>query len=272
MKLPPLSMLLPPEILNSKMTSMPSPVSTPSCSPLPQQFMHSCSSSVSSSPSPKPQSVYPAFAGLNRMKEEDTSPIPQDPFTALLRAARAYSTDSASYDSGDSPSSASPSMTFPSSPETSSAQSPSESDQVSDGSYGSRSYQRATYDIVRPFSCKYPGCKKAFTQPSSLQRHMKVHTEDNLYACQHPGCGRNFTSQANLELHMRLHTADRPFVCKYESCGKRFSSMGILQGHLRTHTGERPYICNLCGKTFTQTGHLGRHKLCHLKKDMKPLH
>ncbi|XP_071353963.1 zinc finger protein 770 [Trachinotus anak] len=42
-------------------------------------------------------------------------------------------------------------------------------------------------------------------------------------------------------------------------CPKSFSSPYKLQRHHVIHTGQKPFICKICGKSFTQSGHLRTH-------------
>ncbi|XP_039616297.1 oocyte zinc finger protein XlCOF6.1-like isoform X2 [Polypterus senegalus] len=54
---------------------------------------------------------------------------------------------------------------------------------------------------------------------------------------------------------------NRPYCCP--ECGKQFSRTSHLQRHKQTHTGEKPYCCSECGKRFSRTSHLQRHKQTH---------
>ncbi len=88
----------------------------------------------------------------------------------------------------------------------------------------------------KSFTCTQ--CGKSFTRKTSLDHHMRIHSEEKPYTCDQ--CGRSFTHSANLKDHMNIHTREKPYKCSH--CDKRFSWSGYLKTHERIHTGDKPYV------------------------------
>jgi uncharacterized Zn-finger protein len=112
------------------------------------------------------------------------------------------------------------------------------------------------------FQCLFDGCTRTFSLKKNMYAHWRTHAGIT-YPCPFAECGKTFSLASVLRVHQRVHTGERPYQCEYIDCSKAFRDSGSLAKHRRTHTGERPFNCAVCGKTFTQSGHLSRHSLKH---------
>ena len=112
---------------------------------------------------------------------------------------------------------------------------------------------------LKPHKCTT--CSKAFSNPSLLDRHNRVHTGEKEVYC--TTCGKGFSQKAALVYHVRVHTNERPYQCQYIDCGKSFKTAGQLTGHKRSHTGEKPFRCNTCGYEATHASHMKDHQRLH---------
>ncbi|XP_030271972.1 zinc finger protein 569-like [Sparus aurata] len=109
----------------------------------------------------------------------------------------------------------------------------------------------------KSFKCDI--CGKDLKYKSTVNIHMRTHTDERPYSCS--TCGKHFINRSNLTDHMRTHTGEKPYSCS--TCGKQFRIGRNLKVHMRTHTGEKPYSCNTCGKGFSRSRSLTVHMRIH---------
>lgn len=71
---------------------------------------------------------------------------------------------------------------------------------------------------------------------------------------------KNFGPDSRL-MHQISHQVENPYKCA--DCGKSFSRSARLIRHRRIHTGEKPYKCLDCGKSFRDSSNFITHRRIH---------
>uniref|UniRef100_A0A8C5UNQ3 PR/SET domain 14 n=1 Tax=Microcebus murinus TaxID=30608 RepID=A0A8C5UNQ3_MICMU len=103
-------------------------------------------------------------------------------------------------------------------------------------------------------------CGKCFSQSSSLNKHMRVHSGDRPYQCVY--CTKKFTASSILRTHIRQHSGEKPFKCKH--CGKSFASHAAHDSHVRrSHKEDEGGSCGICGKAFPDQKTFYSHMKLH---------
>ncbi|EEY61140.1 uncharacterized protein PITG_01387 [Phytophthora infestans T30-4] len=85
-------------------------------------------------------------------------------------------------------------------------------------------------------------------------------------------CPRQFSRRYALQEHLATHTGEKAYRCPAHGCGKRFTTTSNLARHRRMHGDElQPLACFSpgCTKTFTTQHKLQRHMRVHTGTPMR---
>ncbi|XP_034250891.1 zinc finger protein 333-like [Thrips palmi] len=111
-----------------------------------------------------------------------------------------------------------------------------------------------------------------FSMPSDLHSNQEGNSQKKSNVCN--TCGRAYKWQISLQRHMRLETEElddqkhkaqsNAFMCP--QCGKSYCVKHSLTRHLRYECGQQPkHLCTMCGKKFKHNYDLQ----IHIKKSCK---
>ena len=121
-----------------------------------------------------------------------------------------------------------------------------------------RSYEKHKYmHVNKPHKCDI--CGKGFTFQSHLKTHQMSHNPPKQFVCSRRNCNRGYSSKSDLRKHERTHTT-RLIKCEYEGCVYKTKDARNYATHLKTHTQKKNHWCSYCGKGFTHSNQLTRHK------------
>ncbi|XP_054732711.1 uncharacterized protein LOC129240758 isoform X1 [Anastrepha obliqua] len=113
--------------------------------------------------------------------------------------------------------------------------------------------------------CTVAGCVFRFKKSSTLEYHMRCHSNDSSppsKAC--PECKGSFTNWNSLHTHLwRTHKIDMElYSCELCSFKTPIYSR-LLNTHSKIHYDERNYKCDQCEKAFKNTKQLKNHRRWH---------
>jgi uncharacterized Zn-finger protein len=127
--------------------------------------------------------------------------------------------------------------------------------------------KRKNSNLVKCFKCSIEDCENLFETKEALDKHNKIHLENNIYKCNK--CNKQFMLEKNLQKHFKVHCfLIKRYICPYPGCGKKFTALYNQKIHYRIHTGERPYTCDICHKNYYDRANYKYHiKTAHKIKD-----
>ncbi|XP_028023073.1 transcriptional repressor CTCFL isoform X1 [Balaenoptera acutorostrata] len=118
--------------------------------------------------------------------------------------------------------------------------------------------RKKTKEVKRTFHCDI--CMFTSSRISSLNRHMKTHTNEKPHMCHL--CLKAFRTVTLLRNHINTHTGTRPYKCG--DCDMAFVTSGELVRHRRyKHTHEKPFKCSMCKYASVEASKLKRHIRSH---------
>ncbi|XP_016990230.2 zinc finger protein 195 [Drosophila rhopaloa] len=124
-------------------------------------------------------------------------------------------------------------------------------------------------------------CDRAYNTKRSLQSHRRLKHNDGsggavmdkstserkskkrkgppkVYKCHEEACNQTFRTERDLRGHRWKHTG---IFC--DICGKPFTQSGNMMRHRQRHSGIKPHKCPECEATFYTQKELSSHSICH---------
>lgn len=124
-------------------------------------------------------------------------------------------------------------------------------------------WKKDILNLPKSFICDF--CGKGFDTNKKLYNHKATHTRDKFHKCAY--CEKSFARRTYLEAHKEVHRSSAEKTISCQHCNMSFSDSKILRFHeVKLHN----FRCNLCGKIFSHSYKLAKHKDdCDKSKGLK---
>lgn len=119
---------------------------------------------------------------------------------------------------------------------------------------------------LNAFEVKCPECNLSFKTKSTLNQHLKSHTNQRTHTCS--VCGFGFKSYTHLNRHIKSVHQDVRFNC--EHCEISYGRKDKLRMHMeKVHNIQTYFVCDICLQSYNARDKLEEHKTHH--QNPKPL-
>lgn len=119
---------------------------------------------------------------------------------------------------------------------------------------------------LNAFEVKCPDCGLSFKTKSTLNQHVKTHTNQRTHTCS--VCGFGFKSYTHLNRHVKSVHQDVRFNC--EHCEISYGRKDKLRMHMeKVHNIQTYFVCDICLQSYNARDKLEEHKAHH--ENPKPL-
>lgn len=119
---------------------------------------------------------------------------------------------------------------------------------------------------LNAFEVKCPECGLSFKTKSTLNQHIKTHTNQRTHTCS--VCGYGFKSYTHLNRHIKSVHQDVRFKCDH--CEISYGRKDKLRMHMeKVHNIQTYFVCDVCLQSYNSKEKLDDHKVHH--DNPKPL-
>ncbi|XP_065082090.1 GDNF-inducible zinc finger protein 1-like [Ochlerotatus camptorhynchus] len=119
---------------------------------------------------------------------------------------------------------------------------------------------------LNAFEVKCPECGLSFKTKSTLNQHIKTHTNQRTHTCS--VCGYGFKSYTHLNRHIKSVHQDVRYKCDH--CEISYGRKDKLRMHMeKVHNIQTYFVCDICLQSYNSKDKLDEHKVHH--ENPKPL-